>query len=42
MGVVGFRKLWTYGLLEVSDEGYLDRLDALFHAPVKPVTVEEF
>ena len=42
MGVVDFRKLWAYGLLEVSDEGYMDQLDALFHAAVKPVTVEEF
>jgi predicted acetyltransferase len=42
MGVVDLRKLWAYGLLEVSDEGYVDQLDALFHAAVKPVTVEEF
>ena len=42
MGVVDFRKLWAYGLLEVSDEGYVDQLDTLFHVAVKPVTVEEF
>ncbi len=42
MGVVDFRKLWAYGLLEVSDEGYVDQLDALFHTTVRPVTVEEF
>ena len=42
MGVVDFRKLWAYGLLEVSDEDYVDPLDTLFHVAVKPVTVEEF
>lgn len=42
MGVVDFRKLWTYGLLELSDETYLDQLDRLFHVQRKPETIEEF
>ena len=42
MGVVDFRKLWTYGLLEVSDEAYLDQLDRLFQVAKKPETIEEF
>ncbi|MBN2336237.1 GNAT family N-acetyltransferase [Candidatus Bathyarchaeota archaeon] len=42
MGVVDFRKLWTYGRATVSDESYVDALDTLFHSSVKPETVEEF
>ncbi len=42
MGVVDFRKLWTYGLLEVSDESYVEQLDKLFHCRKKPETIEEF
>ncbi len=42
MGVVDFRKLWMMGLAEVSDEGYVDKLDTLFHAQRRPVTIEEF
>ena len=42
MGVVDFRKLWTYGLLEVSDEAYIDQLDRLFQVAKKPETIEEF
>ncbi len=42
MGVVDFRKLWMMGLAEVSDEGYVDTLDLLFHAQRRPVTIEEF
>jgi len=30
MGVIDFKKLWQYGLAEVSDAGYVDRLDRLF------------
>jgi predicted acetyltransferase len=42
MGVVDFKKLWTYNLLKVSDESYLDQLDRLFHVRKKPETIEEF
>jgi predicted acetyltransferase len=42
MGVVDFRKLWTYSLAEVSDESYLEQLDRLFHVSRKPETIEEF
>jgi predicted acetyltransferase len=42
MGVVDFRNLWMMGLAEVSDEGYVDTLDTLFHAQRRPVTIEEF
>ncbi len=42
MGVVDFRKLWMMGLAGVSDEGYVDALDTLFHAQRRPVTIEEF
>jgi len=42
MGVVDFRKLWAYGMAEVSDESYVDTLDRLFHVDLKPETVEEF
>ncbi len=42
MGVVDFRKLWMMGLAEVSDEGYVNTLDTLFHAQRRPVTIEEF
>ena len=42
MGVVDFRKLWTYGLVKVSDESYVKPLDRLFHCTKKPETIEEF
>jgi hypothetical protein len=42
MGVVDFRKLWMYGLVEVSDESYIDSLDRLFHVTKKPETIEDF
>jgi len=42
MGVVELRKLWTYGLAEVSDTSYIDTLDKAFRTNVKPVTIEEF
>ena len=42
MGVVDFRKLWLYGLVEVSDESYMEKLDTLFHVAKKPETIEEF
>ena len=42
MGVVDFRKLWLYGMVEVSDESYVEKLDTLFHVAKKPETIEEF
>ena len=42
MGVVDLRKLWTYGLVEISDDSYTDQLDKLFHVQKKPETIEEF
>jgi predicted acetyltransferase len=42
MGVVDFRKLWTYGLVEISDASYVDQLDRLLHCRKRPETVEEF
>ncbi|TFH18440.1 GNAT family N-acetyltransferase [Candidatus Bathyarchaeota archaeon] len=42
MGVIDFKKLWTYDLAQVSDEEYIDRLDRLFHVSKKPETIEEF
>ena len=42
IGVVDFRKLWMYGLVEVSDALCVDTLDKLFHVARKPETIEEF
>jgi hypothetical protein len=42
MNVVDFRKLWTYGLAQVSDEKYVEKLNRLFHVSKKPETIEEF
>lgn len=42
MGVVDFWKLWSYGLVKVSDESYVQQLDRLFHVSKKPETIEEF
>jgi len=42
MGVVDLKKLWEFRLARLSDESYLDRLDKLFHAAKKPVTIEDF
>jgi predicted acetyltransferase len=42
MGVIDFKKLWTYGLVKISDEALLDKLDRLFHTAKKPETIEEF
>jgi predicted acetyltransferase len=41
MGVVQLRKLVDYGLAEISDEAYLDRLDRLFSGP-RPVCLTSF
>lgn len=42
MGVVGFHKLYTFGLAEISDERYVDTVERLFRAWEKPVCVSRF
>ncbi|MBN1682224.1 GNAT family N-acetyltransferase [Candidatus Bathyarchaeota archaeon] len=42
MGVISFKKLFTYNLLEISDEKYKETLNKLFYFKEKPVTLEEF
>jgi hypothetical protein len=42
MGVVDYRKLWTYGLAQVSDEKYVEKINRLFYVSKKPETIEEF
>ncbi len=42
MGVVDFRSLWNFGLVQVSDASYVEKLDHLFYSREKPVTMEEF
>lgn len=42
MGVVDFRKLWNYGLVEISDRSYVSQIDRLLHVPYRPETIEEF
>ena len=42
MGVVDFRKLWNYGLVEITDRSYVSQIDQLLHVPYRPETIEEF
>ena len=42
MGAVGFRKLHTYGLAQISDSSHIDRIDRLFAYHQKPVCVTGF
>ena len=42
MGVIPFRKLFEYGLVEVSDKGYLELLDKLFKSDFKPWCMTAF
>lgn len=42
MGVVPFRKLYEYRLAELSDSGYLDRVDRLFRAEKRPICLQRF
>jgi predicted acetyltransferase len=42
MGVVDFRRLYRYGLADVSDPQYVATLDALFRTPDKPVCLTSF
>ena len=42
MGSVGFRKLYTFGLAEISDARYIDTVDRLFRVWEKPICVTRF
>ncbi len=42
MGSVGFRKLHTFGLAEISDDRYIDTVDRLFRVWEKPTCVTRF
>jgi predicted acetyltransferase len=42
MGVVSFKKLYEYGLVEVSDKEYIDSLNILFMTDEPPTTFEPF
>lgn len=42
MGVISFRKLFEYNLVEVSDPGYLDLLHRLFFVETKPICITRF
>jgi predicted acetyltransferase len=42
MGAVGFNRLHTYGLAQISDAGHIDRIDRLFAYHQKPVCVTGF
>jgi predicted acetyltransferase len=42
MGCVGFTSLHTFGLAEVSDAAYVERVDRLFAVPKKPICLTAF
>lgn len=42
MGVVGFRKLYTFSLAEITDERYVDTVDRMFRSRDKPICVTHF
>lgn len=42
VGACDFRSLWEYGLIEVSDRAYVDRLEKLFEVKRAPVCVTPF
>jgi hypothetical protein len=42
MGVISFRKLYEYGLVELSDPAYLDLLHRLFFFETKPICITRF
>jgi predicted acetyltransferase len=42
MGVISFRKLYEYNLVDLSDPSYLDLLDRLFFAETKPICITRF
>jgi hypothetical protein len=42
MGVIGFKKLHSYGLARISDPAYLDTADKLFRSAERPVCLTYF
>ena len=42
MGAVGFKKLFNYGLAEISDPGFITIIDKLFRSEEKPVCLARF
>jgi hypothetical protein len=42
MGVISFRKLYDYNLVELSDVAYLDLLHKLFYVETKPICITRF
>jgi hypothetical protein len=42
MGLVRFEDLWTYGLADMSDSGYVEVVDAIFRTDRKPVCLTQF
>lgn len=42
MGCVSFASLHTFGLADISDPAYVDRLDRLFAVPKKPICLTAF
>lgn len=42
MGIVPFDRLYTYGLVEISDEKYIDTITNIFKAKEKPVCTTYF
>lgn len=42
MGVISFRKLYEYSLVELSDPAYLDLLHRLFFVETKPICITRF
>lgn len=42
VGAVDFRRLYTYGLAEISDVGYLDTVQRLFAVTQKPICLTAF
>jgi predicted acetyltransferase len=42
MGVVRFKKLYDYGLAEISDPGFIPVVDELFRSEEKPVCLARF
>ncbi|MEZ4515917.1 MAG: sterol carrier protein domain-containing protein [Chloroflexota bacterium] len=42
VGAVGFRKLYQYGLAEISDPAYLETVDRIFHTDQPPLCMFNF
>jgi predicted acetyltransferase len=42
MGAIDFRTLFNFGLAEISDENYLDKIHRIFYTEQKPVCITDF